>query len=261
MTLLFVSRSSEDNASASRVANWLEARGFQSLFLDFDPARGIPAGRNWEQELYGRLRQADAVVFLGSAASCQSYWCFAELVLARASGVRVFPLLVEGTARHPLLGDLQWIDLVRNGDDALDRLVTQLRQQVHPATIFEWDPKRRPYPGLRSFEAEDAAVFFGREKEVDELLRRLQTSVRRTASLALVGPSGSGKSSLVRARLLPRLRRLPGEWAVLPPVSPGDQPVEALARSLVRGLPRERGPHNWSELKKRFNDRTTHRFH
>src|SRR4051794_8242652 len=83
MTLLFVSHSSEDGASALRVTEWLAERGFQSLFLDFDPVRGIPSGRNWEQELYGRLRQADAVVFLGSAASVRSRWCFAELVLAR----------------------------------------------------------------------------------------------------------------------------------------------------------------------------------
>ena len=48
MSLLFVSHSSHDVASASRVADWLGARGFQSLFLDFDPEQGIPAGRNWQ---------------------------------------------------------------------------------------------------------------------------------------------------------------------------------------------------------------------
>ncbi len=61
----------------------------------------------------------------------------------------------------------------------------------------------RIYPGLRPFEAEDALLFFGREEQTDELLRRLQD----TRFLAVVGLSGSGKSSLVRAGLLPALHR------------------------------------------------------
>ncbi len=56
----------------------------------------------------------------------------------------------------------------------------------------------RIFPGLRPFDAEDALLFFGREEQVDELLRRLQD----TRFLAVVGLSGSGKSSLVRADLV-----------------------------------------------------------
>jgi WD40 repeat protein len=252
MTLLFVSHSSDDNATALRVADWLAQQGFQSLFLDFDPGRGIAPGRNWERELYDRLRQADAVVFLCSAASLQSRWCFAELVLARAWGVRVFPLLVDGEARYPLLSDLQWVDLARDGDAALERLVAELRVHVNPATGFAWDDTRPPYPGLRAFQLDDAAVFFGRENELSELLGRLQTSLHRSASLTLVGPSGSGKSSLVYAGLLPRLRRLPGEWALLPAVTPGERPVKALARALARGVSHEQGPRDRSELENRL---------
>ena len=58
-----------------------------------------------------------------------------------------------------------------------------------------------PFPGLRPFEAEDDHVFFGREKEIDDLLRRL----RLCRFLAIIGTSGSGKSSLVRAGLVPSL--------------------------------------------------------
>ena len=59
-----------------------------------------------------------------------------------------------------------------------------------------------PYKGLASFQPEDASVFFGREDLVGDLLRRLQSS----RVLVVAGPSGSGKSSLVRAGLLPALR-------------------------------------------------------
>ncbi|MGB5671040.1 MAG: ATP-binding protein, partial [Sedimenticolaceae bacterium] len=58
-----------------------------------------------------------------------------------------------------------------------------------------------PYPGLRPFGREEDAIFFGRENQVDDLLDRLQ----ETHFLAVIGTSGSGKSSLVRAGLLPAL--------------------------------------------------------
>ena len=69
-----------------------------------------------------------------------------------------------------------------------------------------------PYKGLARFEAADAANFFGRERLVAELVARLAES----PLLAVVGPSGSGKSSLVRAGLLPALAAgvLPGGPAV-----------------------------------------------
>ncbi|HEU5362183.1 MAG TPA: BTAD domain-containing putative transcriptional regulator [Gaiellaceae bacterium] len=72
-----------------------------------------------------------------------------------------------------------------------------------------WAPARAvsrdvcPYKGLASFEPEDADFFFGRERLVDELVARLQEA----SLLALVGSSGSGKSSLLRAGLLPALDR------------------------------------------------------
>jgi WD40 repeat protein len=252
VALIFISHSSTDDASARHVADWLTSRGFRTLFLDFDPIRGIPAGRNWEQELYARLRQAAAMVFLSSRASVASPWCFAELALARAMGVRVLPVRIESDARHPLLRDVQAVDLAGEEDAALQRLASSLRLSgLDPATIFDWDPARSPYPGLRSFQADDAAMFFGRENEINELIERLR-SLFRSASLALVGPSGSGKSSLVHAGLLPRLSRLPAEWEVLPPVFPGDRPVTALARSLARRLSELVTPVSWRHVEERL---------
>ena len=61
---------------------------------------------------------------------------------------------------------------------------------------------RNPFPGLRPFEADEDYLFFGREKQIDELLRRLRT----TRFLSVLGTSGSGKSSLVRAGLIPALQ-------------------------------------------------------
>jgi len=88
-----------------------------------------------------------------------------------------------------------------------------------------------PYKGLARFEAADAANFFGRERLVAELVARLAES----PLLAVVGPSGSGKSSLVRAGLLPALAAgvLPGgpQWRATI-LCPGPHPARELTRRL-----------------------------
>ena len=84
-----------------------------------------------------------------------------------------------------------------------------------------------PFKGLAAFEPEDAAFFFGRERLVAEMVARLAGA----PLLGLVGPSGSGKSSALRAGLLPALRQgvLPGSesWAIAL-LRPGEHPLRAL---------------------------------
>jgi WD40 repeat protein len=245
MPSLFMSYSSADRATAERIRDWLQREQFSALFLDFDPALGVPAGRKWERELYARLRSADAVVFLASRASVGSSWCFAEVSLARSLGRPVFPVRVGAGVRMPLLEDVQWVDL-GEGETALARLRGGLRGAgFHAADAFDWDVTRSPYPGLEAFTAEDAAVFFGRDPEIERLMDLLQPTLQRGSGrfVGIIGPSGSGKSSLLRAGLLPRLRRLRSRWVLVPPMRPGDQPVRNLARSLaaafdVHGRPR-----------------------
>ena len=95
-------------------------------------------------------------------------------------------------------------------------------------------PTRNPYKGLRPFEEADAADFFGREILVERLVERLNDGAR---FVALVGASGSGKSSAVRAGLFPALRRGAAagssDW-FLAEMSPGTQPLEALEEALRR---------------------------
>ena len=92
-----------------------------------------------------------------------------------------------------------------------------------------------PYKGLRAFAQSDADDFFGRERAVERLVSRLGAPGRAGRFVAVVGPSGSGKSSLVRAGLLPALRRggLPGSdrWFAVEMV-PGRHPVEELEDAL-----------------------------
>jgi WD40 repeat protein len=103
-----------------------------------------------------------------------------------------------------------------------------------------WDSDRSPFPGLEAFTEQDSAVFFGRDTEIAELLDRLHPVVAAQANrlVAVVGPSGVGKSSLVHAGVVPRLRLRRGGWIVVPPVVPGDHPLRSLARSLAAAHPR-----------------------
>ncbi len=90
-----------------------------------------------------------------------------------------------------------------------------------------------PFPGLRAFDTDEALLFYGRERQVADLLDRLSES----RFVAVTGSSGSGKSSLVRAGLRPALQRgylidATSRWrfAVM---RPGGAPLEALARALA----------------------------
>ena len=96
-----------------------------------------------------------------------------------------------------------------------------------------YTPTENPYKGLRAFEEADAADFYGRDALVGELARALVDH----RLVAVVGPSGIGKSSVVKAGLIPTLRRgaFPGseQWLVTD-MFPGSYPYEELAAALLR---------------------------
>ena len=100
---------------------------------------------------------------------------------------------------------------------------------------------RLPYPGLRPFERTESDIFFGREEQTDELLRRLNDS----RFLAVIGPSGCGKSSLVRAGMIAALETgyMPAagaQWRVAI-MRPGSACLRNLALALLEALPAHDG--------------------
>lgn len=139
-------------------------------------------------------------------------------------------------------------------EEVVVRLLNHASAQASPGTdaaplppdVVTIEPKRwqgSPFPGLRSFTKEDALIFFGRERETDALVKR----VAEQRFVAVVGASGSGKSSLVGAGLLPRLaaNAISSEstgskdWCVIQftPGGVGDNPFMALAVELKACLP------------------------
>jgi transcriptional regulator with XRE-family HTH domain len=88
-----------------------------------------------------------------------------------------------------------------------------------------------PYKGLQAFESDDADVFFGRESQIDEVLRRLAVA----RFVAVVGASGSGKSSFVRAGLLATITQQTTNNGASPRVAlltPGEHPLDALTTAV-----------------------------
>ncbi len=114
------------------------------------------------------------------------------------------------------------------------RLMVPVTLEERPAGTVAQFPSRAqevrdkdlsPYPGLAAFTEADAEFFFGREDEVAQMWRKLTS--RRL--LAVIGPSGVGKSSFLRAGVIPAM---PDGWGVLV-CQPGEAPFAALARALV----------------------------
>jgi TIR domain len=157
----------------------------------------------------------------------------------RATGLRFLPVLLPGAALPPsdvvppFLAGLHWLRLEQLDNDVeLDQLVEALVADEVQARGKTERVYANPYKGLAPFDEADARIFFGREELVDRMVRNLEDA----RFLAVIGASGVGKSSVVRAGVIPALRHggIPGSerWhcVVMRPVA---QPVRALFEALA----------------------------
>jgi hypothetical protein len=238
MARVFVSHSNLDHQAASRIKNWLQDQGFEAPFLDFDKHTGIAPGAEWEQVLYREIQRTQALLILRTKHWDDSKWCFVEFTQARALGKPVFEIVEEEAIANKgkIVPSLQRLDLSRSRDDGLASLKKELIQIAEKGQAgFTWPPPgdtdRPPFPGLAVFEKEDAAIFFGRDNDWRMVIEKLRSFRLRDQEKILVihGSSGSGKSSLLRAGVLPRLKRAGREWIVLEPFNPRKRPLYEFA--------------------------------
>ena len=167
--------------------------------------------------------------------------------IRRRQLVEPLPLIHEQHPKIPRAVD-EVIQKATNKDPALRfqcalEFGTAFAQAISGRVAFSAKPPSdvgvqtvNPYKGLRPFTESDASDFFGREKLVESLLARLAGNERERI-LAVVGPSGSGKSSVVRAGLIPALRSeaLPGsaDWFFVQ-MHPGRHPFQAFEAAVLR---------------------------
>ena len=249
MSRLFISHSSENDAAALAIALWLAQQGLDEVFLDIDPVGGLVPGQRWQEALREAADRCEAVLFLVSTAWLASRWCIAEFLLAKSLHKRIFGLIVAPVALDDIpvemaaewqLCDLTSAEASRSfavtlrgrpvevafPQAGLALLRRGLERAGLDASSFTWppagDPGRAPYRGLRALEAEDAAIFFGRDAAVvrglDRIRGLLDDDVEHT--LVILGASGSGKSSFLRAGLWPRLARADTSFLPLPVIRP-----------------------------------------
>ncbi len=241
MPAIFISHSSQDKARATEIRDWLADLGFEQVFLDFDKASGIGAGKDWERELYEAIERCQAVIAIVTGAWLGSKWCFAEVTNARAQGKTVFPIVFTPDDVRLIGPELQSIQAELWNTDGQKHLGDRLKEIADEiARGYRFDRSRPPWPGILAYEAEDAATFFGRDPEIRRLAELLDSRrVQGGARLVLIlGASGSGKSSLLRAGLLPYLGRDRRNWVMLPPLRPGAAPLTQLAKVLAEAVGR-----------------------
>jgi WD40 repeat protein len=256
MSCIFISHSAANNAEAIALCDWMESYGWDDIFLDLDPERGLKAGERWQEGIRQAAQRCELVICLISPDWANSKWCLAEFLLAKTLNKRIFAAVIQPTPFEimpiEMVSEWQIIDLtagrrdtsfnitlppdnklaeVAFSSDGLKRLLIGLEKAGVDARYFPWppahDPLRSPYRGLRPMEADDAGIFFGREaaliETIDCLRGQAMTALPRLT--VILGASGAGKSSFLRAGVLPRLGREPHVFLPLPALRPGRAPI------------------------------------
>ncbi len=243
MCKVFLSHSSRDNVQAEALLRWLETAEpalKDEIFFDRDEDTGIATGEQWRDALRKASDRCEAVICLVSQNWIASHECLAEYRVAEYLGKPVFPVRLEPTPGSDVTREWQHCDLFGDGP----KTPAPPNGNTAPpngADAFSWPPEgepgRSPYRGWQPLESADAAVYFGRDVEINRALsaiRALRVSGTNKA-FTILGPSGAGKSSFLRAGLLPRLRRDDRHFLTMDIVRPERHPLTGdlgLARSI-----------------------------
>lgn len=232
---LFISYADADKA-------WVEGYLLDALIeagvrchLESAFALGAPRVLEFERAIKQSRR---TLLVISPAYLADDFTQFTDL-LAQSYGIEtstwpVIPLILHPVQKlPPRLGMLTGLQATKEAERqaAIERLCTELQRPL-PAPAAK---PRCPYPGMQPFSKANSNQFFGRDSEVQEMIQHL----RLHPFFAAIGPSGSGKSSLVFAGLLPALERSglfgAGEWLVCT-MRPLETPLANLTNALGHDL-------------------------
>ena len=232
---VFLSYAHVDTDRARDLDTWLRGQGLRTFFDRTE----LTAGLRWVAALEQAIESSRAVAILvGGHGIGNTQQYERELAMVRQSrdaSFPVIPVLLSGCEALPtgFLELLTWGDM-RGGTNFLDQptalssLLAAIRQEAAVSAMIR--SSVCPYLGLEPFAEEDAVFYFGRDRAARELVAK----AGQYSLVAVVGPSGSGKSSLVFAGLLPELRRQRGAtlWEAVS-MRPGRLPLHALASTFI----------------------------
>jgi hypothetical protein len=243
----FIAHAGPDDAAAERLYDLLTPGS-----RPFLASRALRPGDDWDVIIADAQRHSAVTVVLVSRHTISAFYQREEIALAvdrsrhDPSRHRVVPIYLDGEVEVPYG---LWIKHgIRVGEDgSLDDAAAHLLSLLSDASEHgqsDISPSARraipapcPYKGLSAYGEADAELFFGRERLVDVLIARLVAD----RFVAVVGNSGCGKSSLVRAGLVPAVRagRLPTlRDARVVVMTPGAQPLQSLS-TLLSGADEE----------------------
>jgi WD40 repeat protein len=287
MARIFISHSSRNNAAALALRDWLVSQGWNDLFLDIHPTDGLVAAERWQAALRASIGRCRAVIFCLSPEWRESEHCISEFNEAMHVGATPVGVIVKQLPFDRIPGEMttawQLVDLTRGGEtvsftvapppqrlpinvefpaEELVRLragLAKLGLVGFETDSFLWPPKnepdRAPYRGLEPLDVVDAGIFFGRDSDLvrarEELL---ELRLRGGGQLFIIlGASGAGKSSFLRAGLLPRLQRDDRDFLLLPFIRPESSPLSGrlgLASSLTAAFDNLRRPLPLGEIRR-----------
>jgi WD40 repeat protein len=243
MSRIFISYSRRDLRYAVALKEWIagEDPGLRDeIFVDVDPDTGIMPGVRWREALKRANNRCEAVICLLTKNWESSTECRTEFRTAENLNKLIFCARLESEVGEDLTTEWQYFDLfggdsvieVGSGADAvsfsaegLHRLLRGIKQAGIGVTSFPWpppgQPDRAPYRGWEPFESGDAGVFFGRDAEVVLAMDALRGMRQSGKTLFVVmAASGAGKSSFLRAGIVPRLQKDDRNYLVLNTVRP-----------------------------------------
>jgi energy-coupling factor transporter ATP-binding protein EcfA2 len=234
---VFVSYSHADKPHAVEIDSVLRNKGLKSFF----DRRNLDPGLPWIRALEKTIGSAKAaIVLIGPHGFGNTQQYERELAIIRQTrepDFRVIPVILPNTGSDlpfDFLQNLTWVDFsqverVSDAPDELERLLTAIERGL--TTDDEARQVLCPWRGLDAFREEDSALFFGRGSvsEPESPIGQLVRKVREHRFVMVVGRSGSGKSSLVFAGLVPALRRDRNRFRNVLTLRPGPTPLRALA--------------------------------
>jgi len=246
---VFLSHNSADKPAVEELAQRLSRDGMRPWLDKWNLIPGEP----WQDAIERALQRcATCAVFIGTSGT--GPWQNEEMraaidrrVRESSSRFRVIPVLLPGAERDErtrlpaFLVATTWVEFHHSLEDeeAFHLLICGVRGLTPGPTLGQAPHIGEcPYRGLETFDVQHAPFFSGREALIGWLLNQLRRPIKRGKEnrfIGIIGPSGSGKSSLARAGLIARLRNGAIEGSQEWPIAicrPGPDPLESLAVAL-----------------------------
>jgi WD40 repeat protein/transcriptional regulator with XRE-family HTH domain/ABC-type dipeptide/oligopeptide/nickel transport system ATPase component len=254
LPLVFLSYASTEQEFVDQLKLDLEKRGIAV----WQNEEGKISSVDRKEDLRKIIQEVQVTILIASPDAREAHHVKQELEVAELCKCPVRVLWRAGERRRdaipPNQSAARFIDAVDVRDNTsyesvIEEFIDNLSLLFAPTEGTDTSRKptfepRNPYKGLQAFHEDEKDDFFGRDRLTDELadeLEEILASGERARLLAVVGHSGSGKSSVVMAGLLPLLQRgeltESQEWIYLDPMTPGTDPIETLSLRLAKHLP------------------------